>query len=144
MKCKDIMTKYIKMCRPECTVKDSTQIMKDQNCGAVPIVDDNNKVVGIVTDRDIAIKCILEEKDASRTKISEVMTKKVITCREDEDIDEAIRKMKDNKIRRIPIVDKNNVLLGMVSLGDIAVITSEEHEVYEALESISSPVSGAK
>lgn len=144
MKCKDVMTKYIKMCRPESTMKDCLQIMKDLNCGAVPIVNENSVIQGIVTDRDIAIKGVLEGKNIERSQIQEIMTRNVITSHENDDIDHTIQLMKENKIRRIPIVDSQNKLKGIVSLGDIAVISKEEHEVFDAFETISSPVSGAK
>jgi len=144
MKCRDIMTKYLKMIHPDSTVKDAVQIMKDLNCGVVPVVGTNNEIMGIVTDRDITIYTVLNNKDPEKTKVSEFMSKPVITCKADDDIDLAIEKMKNNKIRRIPIVDDNNRVIGIISLGDVAVISKEEHETFEALENISSPVSGAK
>lgn len=144
MKCKDIMTKYIKMCNTECSIKDATQIMQDLNCGAVPIVNENQEPIGMVTDRDIALHTILDNKNPKTNKISEFMSKPVITCLENEDIDNAIQKMKDNKIRRIPVVDEKNKITGIISLGDIAVISNEEEETFEALHDISTPVSNSK
>jgi CBS domain-containing protein len=144
MKCRDIMTKYIKMCRPEASAKDAIKIMNDLNCGVVPVVDEKNEVIGIVTDRDIAIYTIMHGKNPEKTKLEEFMTKDVITVNFDDEIDTAITKMKDYKIRRIPVLDNNKKIVGILSIGDVAVTTSEEHEVFEALENISFPVSGAK
>ena len=144
MKAKDIMTKYIKMCCPDCTVKDAVQIMKELNCGAVPVINENNEVIGIVTDRDIALYIILNNKDPETSRVSEFMSKHVVTANVNDDIDDVIDKMKNNKIRRIPVVDENNKIAGIISLGDIAVMSREEHETYEALENISEPVSSAK
>lgn len=144
MKCSDIMTKYVKMCRDDCTIKDATEIMSELNCGAVPVIDSNNRITGIVTDRDIALYTVLNNKNPERSLLSEFMTRPVVTCHALEDIDFAIKKMKEYKIRRIPIVDDDDKVLGMISLGDIAVISGEECKVGDALETISSPVSSSK
>jgi len=144
MKCRDIMTKYLKMCRPEGTIKDAVKIMDELNCGAVPIVDENNVLKGIVTDRDIALYTILNDKDPAKTNLKDFVRPNMVTCHPDDDIDIAITKMKDNKVRRLPVVDENNRVVGIISLGDIAVTSGEEHETFEALENISFPISGAK
>jgi len=144
MNCKDLMTKYLKMCREECTVKDAAQIMKDLNVGAVPVINDNNEPVGIITDRDIMLNTLTKHMDPQKTPITEIMSKPVIICKEYDDINVAIDKMKKHKIRRIPVVNDYNKLVGIISLGDIAVLSREEHETFEALEEISQPVSSAK
>lgn len=141
MKCKDIMSKTIKWASPECTIKEAVEIMQKQNCGAVPVVDEGHHVRGIVTDRDIALFSILNDKDPHTTKLKEFMHKDVITCMEEEELDHLITRMKEYQVRRIPIVDRENHLVGMISLGDIAVkLPEEEHKTYEALEKISEPV----
>jgi CBS domain-containing protein len=144
MKCQDLMTKHIKMCTPECSIKDAVQLMQDLNCGAIPIINDDHEPVGMVTDRDIALYTILNNKDPQKNKVSEFMSKPVITCFENEDIDTAIQKMKEYKIRRIPVIDEKNKISGIISLGDIAVISNEEEETFEALHDISTPVSSSK
>ena len=144
MKCRDIMTKYLKMCRADGNATDAVKIMEELNCGAVPIVGENNELMGIVTDRDIAMYTTLHSKSHEKTLLKEFMSSDVITCHPDDDIDDAINKMKDYKIRRLPVVDDDNKVIGMISLGDIAVASGEEHEVFEALENISFPISGAK
>lgn len=142
MKCSDIMTKDIQACHPDSTVKDAVQMMKKLNCGVIPVVDENNVLQGIVTDRDAVFYTVLNDKEPDGTLLSEFMTKKLITCHSDEDLDNAIHKMSKYQIRRIPIVDDDFRLLGLISLGDIAVRSKEEHETFEALEHISetSPV----
>jgi len=144
MKSRDIMTKYIKMCHSGCTIKDAVQIMQDLNCGAVPVVNDDLEPIGMVTDRDIALYTILNNKKPDQTMLDEFMSKPVITCLENEDADIAIQKMKENKIRRIPIVNDKNKLVGIISLGDVAVVSQEEREACEALHDISTPVSSSK
>lgn len=141
MKCKDIMSKNVKWCTSECTVEDAVQIMQEQNCGAVPIVDDEMHLKGIVTDRDIALFVVLNHKNPEEARLSEFMHRDVITCLDEQDLDELISRMKEYQIRRVPIVDTENKLEGMVSLGDIAVKAPyEEHKTFEALERISEPV----
>lgn len=144
MKCKDIMTKSIKMCNNTCTAQEAAQIMRKINSGVVPIVNNNDQVTGIVTDRDITLHTVAEGKDPSKIKIQDFMTKHVVTVQENELIDEAIKKMKENKVRRLPVVDNQNKLKGIISLGDIAVLSEQEHQTFEALEQISEPISGAK
>lgn len=141
MKCKDVMSKNIKWATSDQTIEDAVKIMQEQNCGAVPVVDKNMRIQGVVTDRDITLFTVLQHKKPEITKLSEFMTKDVITCLDNEDLQDLIKRMREYQIRRIPIVDNENKLVGMVSLGDIAVkVPQEEHEVYEALEKISEPV----
>lgn len=144
MKCKDIMTKSVKMCDTACTAKDAAQIMKKVNSGVVPIVNDNDQIQGIITDRDITLHTVAEGKDPSKVKIHDIMTKHVVTVQENDLIDYAIQKMKENKIRRLPVVNNTNKLVGIISLGDIAVLSDTRCETFDALEQISEPVSGAK
>lgn len=140
MKCSEIMTKEIKACHSESTVKEAVQLMKQLNCGVMPVVDKNNVLQGIVTDRDIVFYTILNDKEPELTFLSEFMTKNVITCHADDNLDTAIHKMSKYQVRRIPIVDDNHKLLGLITLGDVAVKAKEEHETFEAFEHISEPV----
>lgn len=145
MQCKDIMTKSVKICDKECTAKDAAQIMKKVNTGLVPVVDNNDKILGVVTDRDITLKSVAENKDPSKMRIHDFMTKHVVKVHEEDLVDDAIRKMKENKVRRLLVVDDEDKLSGIISLGDIAVLSDiEEHEVIESLREISAPVSGSK
>lgn len=145
MKCKDIMTKSIKMCDSSCSARDVAQIMKKINTGAVPVVDDEDRVTGIVTDRDIALHTVADGKDPSKVKVHDIMSKHIVTSHEDDLLDDAIVKMKENKVRRLPIVDDEGRLTGMLSLGDIALLSDLECKVIEeTLGQISEPVSGAK
>lgn len=141
LKCKDVMSHKIKACYPHSTVKEAVSVMKEMNCGVVPVVDENYMVKGIVTDRDIALFVVLQNRDPETTRLEEFMNKDVITSSEDESIDDIVKKMKYYKIRRIPVVDNHGKLIGLISLGDIAVkVPEEEQMVYEAIEKISEPV----
>ena len=143
MKCKEIMSHKTRWCTPECTVKEAVQLMQEHNCGAIPVVDEDMFVQGMVTDRDITLFVILQGKSPETTKLGEFMSRDVITCYEDETLDELVSKMKKYKIRRIPIINSENKLEGMISLGDVAVkAPTEGYETYETLEKISEPVHG--
>lgn len=137
MKCSELMTRDIKACYPESTVKDAVRLMKKLNCGVMPVADRNNILKGIVTDRDTVLYTVLNDKDPDKTPLSEFMTTDLITCHEEEDIDNAVHKMSKYRIRRIPVVDKDNKLVGLITLGDVAVRTREESETFRAFEKIS-------
>lgn len=140
MKCQDIMTQEVAYCKENCSIKETTAIMKDLNCGVVPIVNQNEEIVGVVTDRDIAIRTVLNDLNPEISTIGEIMSRNVITCDFDDDINKAINKMSTFKVRRIPVTDKTNKLIGIISLGDVAILSNEEHETFEALEKISESV----
>lgn len=141
MKCSELMSHGTKWAYPDNSAKKAAQIMKEQNCGAIPVVDKNMHLQGILTDRDIALFVVLQGKNAEKTTLQEFMNKDVISCYEDEDLDTLINKMKQYQIRRIPITDRKNKLKGMISLGDIAVkAPKEEQKTFEAIEKISEPV----
>lgn len=144
MKCWDIATKDVKACHPECSAKDAAQIMKEINSGIVPVVDKSSEIQGIITDRDIILNVVAAGKDPEMAPVKEFMSKPVITVHPDDDIDVAVKKMRDNKIRRIPVINNDNKLVGIISLGDIAVTPPEGKEACEAFEAISTPVSSAK
>jgi len=141
MKCKEIMSHKTTWCKPESTVKQAVELMQKQNCGVIPVADEEGYLQGILTDRDVALFVVSRNKNPEITQLKEFMNKDVITCYDDEELDELISKMKEYKVRRIPIVDRENKLQGMVSLGDVAVkAPQEEHKAFEALEKISQPV----
>lgn len=144
MKCNKIMSKEIKTCKGYSTAKKALRMMYDLNCGVIPVVDENEKLIGVVTDRDIAMYTGQRDVRPAEIHLDEFMTKPVITCHENDDIDVAIEKMKEYKVRRIPIIDTDHKVQGLISIGDVAVLAHEEHETFEALEEISAPVSSNK
>lgn len=115
-----IMTRYVRTCAPEDTLKMPAQIMWDNDCGSVPVVDADQRVVGMITDRDICMASLFRDEPPSGIPVGEVMSKNVFTCRPDQSVAEAEWVMKDKQIRRIPIVDGDNHLVGILSLADIA------------------------
>lgn len=116
------MTSKPASCTPTDTVATAAQLMKSKDVGPVPVINDSSerRVVGIVTDRDLTVKVLAEGLDPKATTVDEVMTRYPICCREDEDLDSALRLMSMNQIRRIPVVDRNFRLTGIISQADVA------------------------
>ncbi len=136
MKIKEVMTNPAVSITGEDTVCEAARVMQAHNIGAVPVVNGRQEVVGIVTDRDIVIRNTARGKDACETKVKDIMTGKVDTVKPDMDVRDAAKKMAQEKIRRIPVVE-DGALIGMVALGDIAIEPDFKTEVSSALLNIS-------
>ena len=132
------MTKNPKSVIRNASVREIAQIMRDENTGIVPVVEENGKLLGVVTDRDIVIRAIAEGRDAAATRAGEVMTAELHTVRPNDRVIEAIRKMGDRQVRRLPVVDREGRLRGIISMADVALETEADRELAEALEEISS------
>ncbi|HMT06474.1 MAG TPA: CBS domain-containing protein [Pyrinomonadaceae bacterium] len=139
MRVGDIMTKSVRTASPSATLREVAEMMRNGDMGAVPIVDEN-KLVGIVTDRDIVVRGVSEGL-TSGAAISEVMTTELFTVTSDEFAFEAIRLMGDKQIRRIPVVNADGSLAGIVAIADIALEMEDEQEIASTLEEISSGAS---
>lgn len=137
MKVRDIMTSDVAYAAPDTTLEDIAVLMRDENVGAIPVLDDE-MLVGIVTDRDIVVRCIADGKDAAECTAEDVITENLETVEPDDDVEEASQIMARRQIRRLPVVEDGK-LVGMLSLGDIAVKHSDE-TAGDALESVSEGV----
>jgi CBS domain-containing protein len=135
MKVKDIMTKDITYINPDSKVVEAAQLMQKHNVGSIPVCDQSG-VIGIVTDRDIIVRNIAHGKDPKETPVRDVMTGQVIMASPDMEVDEVAGMMASKQIRRVPVVD-NNMIVGMVALGDIATDKRFSMEASEALAEIS-------
>lgn len=135
MKVKDIMTRDIAYINPDSKVIEAAQMMQKHNVGSIPVCD-HSGVVGIVTDRDIIVRNIAHGKDPKETPVRDVMTGQVITASPDMEVDEVAQMMASKQIRRVPVVE-NNMIVGMVALGDIATDRRFTMEASEALSEIS-------
>ena len=129
------MTTDVEVVRPEETLRDAARAMADLDVGSLPVCD-GRKLIGMVTDRDITIRAVAEGKSAD-TPVSEVMTDEVVWCTDTDSVDDVLQQMSDAQVRRIPVVDKDRQLVGIVALGDIAL--EEDDDVDEALRDISMP-----
>jgi len=121
--CKKVMTKNIVCCLPNDTATKAAELMKNENVGSIPVIENEQtrKLVGIVTDRDLILKILAVGLDSKSTKVDAVMTHKVVTCRAGADVQQALDVMSEHQLRRIPIVNKNNKILGMISQADVAI-----------------------
>jgi CBS domain-containing protein len=134
----DIMTRDVRCVAPNDPLQRAAKTMEELDVGALPVWDGQN-LVGMVTDRDITIRGVAGGKPVDSTPVSEVMSADVQCCFEDDQIDEVMEKMQGAQIRRVPVMDRQNRLVGMVSLGDLATKAAAEDEVRDTLESISQP-----
>jgi len=122
MKVKTIMTPEIASCRPEDSMHAAARLMWDNDCGAVPVVDGTTgEVRGIITDRDMCMAALLSNRPSHLIPVRDVMASEVCTCHEDDDLRTVHATMRDNQIRRLPVVDDEKKLVGLVSLNDLAV-----------------------
>lgn len=140
MNIREVMTRDPSCCIPSDTVATAAQTMRREDVGPVPVVSDHSekRLVGILTDRDLAVRVVAEGRDPHNTRVDEVMTTNPVTCREDDDVMNVIRLMADHQIRRIPVVDSSSRLAGIVAQADIA-RHAEDAPVGEMVEEISQP-----
>jgi CBS domain-containing protein len=143
MKCSEVMTSDPKFCVTTETAFHAAQLMKSEDVGPIPIVSDRETKIlkGIVTDRDLVLKVVAEARDPKTTRVEEVMTTTVATCRSDDDADEALGLMQQHQVRRIPIVDNDGRLVGIISQADVATRVDEPKKTAEVVEEISKAAS---
>jgi CBS domain-containing protein len=136
MKVRDAMTRDVHVANPDETIQQAARVMAGLDAGVLPVGDDD-RLVGMITDRDIAIRAIAEGKGPD-CKVRDVMTPEVKYCFDDQDLGEVMRNMGDIQVRRLPVVDRDKRLVGILSLGDAA-ISARDGAAGEALRGISRP-----
>ena len=141
IKCIDVMTKDPSCCLPEDTVVKAAKLMKSGNIGSIPVIENERtrKLVGIVTDRDLALTIVAEARDARDLKVESVMTTGVITCLAQDDLQKALDAMSTHQLRRIPVVDLNNRVLGIIAQADVATRVNFPEKTAEVVKDISLP-----
>ena len=138
LRCSDIMTKNVTVSSPQTMLREVAEKMQDDGIGSIPVVD-GGRLVGIVTDRDIVCRVVAEGRDTRTTPASEAMSEDLVTIGPDDSVREAIRKMGEHQIRRIPVCDMNGRLRGIIAMADIALEAERDRELADALEQISQP-----
>lgn len=136
MKVSEVMTRDVKTVRPDQTAKEAAKFMLSEDAGSMP-VSDGDRLIGMITDRDIAVRGVAKGYGPD-TPVRELMTDEVVCAREDEDIEEVASKMSQAQVRRMPVIDANERLCGIVSLGDLARETDPDC-AEQALEGVSQP-----
>lgn len=137
-KMKDIMTRDPQVISPTCTVQEAAQMMNDQSIGVLPVCD-GTKLLGMITDRDITTKVVAAGSYPVEVTVQEAMTTPIVYCFEDQDVQEAARMMESMQIRRLVVLDRDKKLVGITSLGDIALKAGQAYLANEVLTKVSEP-----
>jgi len=138
-KCSEVMTMNPACCLPNDTVAQLAQMMKNKDIGPVPIIENEKtrRLVGIVTDRDLALKVVAEGRDARTTTAAEVMTRKVVTCHAEDDLQKALEAMSEHQLRRIPVVDNDFRIIGIIAQADVATRVDQPEKTAALVKGIS-------
>ena len=138
MKVRDAMTGTVDTISPATTVLEAARRMRDDDIGAIPVAE-NDRLVGMVTDRDLVVRSLADAHDVATTSVSDAMSSGVLYCFDDQSGKEVLEMMEKQQVRRMPVVDHDKNLVGIVTLGDLAV-EGDEEKAGDALEGISQPV----
>lgn len=140
MKVKKIMTAEAGFCFAEESLSRAVEIMWQRDCGAVPVVDIEMNVVGMITDRDIAVAASFRDQKTSEISVGEVIRNRVFTCKETDDAEDVLKKMRRARVKRIPVVNENGAIAGIVSIADLILKAPKlKKKTYSALKSIVKP-----
>jgi len=143
LRCRDIMTKDVTACTRETNLRKVAEIMKDEDTGVVPVVEETDgigpRLVGLITDRDIVVRAMAEGANFDQAKAGDFMTSDIITANPNDRVVDVIRKMANRQVRRIPVVDSQNRLRGIISMADVALEADRDWELMQALKGISQP-----
>jgi CBS domain-containing protein len=136
-KCRDVMTQDPACCSATDTITKVAGLMKQHDVGSVPVVEADKRLVGIVTDRDLVVKVVAAGKHTDQTAVQEAMTPNPASCKEDDDLDFALKLMKERQVRRMPIVDAGGRLIGIIAQADVATRVNKDAKTGELVEAIS-------
>ena len=159
LRCREIMTRDLAVATRDTTLVELARMMKQEDVGVIPVVEYDvpsgngrsenpernyegrnyarGKLIGLVTDRDMVVRAIADNKDCASVRSEDIMSVDIYTAKPNDRVVDAIRKMGDKQVRRIPVINDNGYLVGMISMADIALETRQDHELQEALEDIS-------
>lgn len=138
---KDVMAKDLAFCTPQQGVIEAARLMKTEDVGAIPVVQDEKgkKLIGIITDRDICVGIVAAGKNANEVKIDSLMSRDLVTAKPDDDLERCADLMKRSQVRRIPITDKSGILVGIVAQADLAQESESAETVKETVKQVSRP-----
>ncbi len=141
MRCTNVMTKEVYCCLPTDTLEEVASVMQSEDVGPVPIVEDldTRELLGIVTDRDIALRAVARGLDARNTPAERVMTRELVTCKPEDSVETVLDLMANHQLRRLLVVDGGQRLVGIISQADVATRLNETDKVAEVVEEISRP-----
>jgi CBS domain-containing protein len=138
-KCSDVMTKSPVCCLPGDLVIKAARLMQSENIGSIPVIENEQtkNLVGIVTDRDLALKILAEGRAATSTTVEDVMTRDVVTCHINDDLQKALDAMSERQLRRIPVVDDDYQIVGIIAQADVATRANQPEKTAEVVKEIS-------
>jgi len=137
MQVRELMTGHVASVSPETPVAAAARLLSRGNIGAVPVMASSGRLLGMLTDRDIALRCVAASRPPEQTPVGEVMTRRIVTCAPDSDVEDAARLMAREQVRRLPVVEDGKVV-GLLSLGDLSVNRSLRMEASACLSEICS------
>ena len=135
---REIMTRQVKSVRPDSSLRDVARVMKEEDCGIVPVVDERGRLKGVLTDRDLVVRTLAEGRSPDTLHVRDIMTEDVEAVTPDEDVHALIALMGRHQVRRIPVVERDDRLVGIISMADIATRADHDQQLQEALDRISS------
>jgi CBS domain-containing protein len=138
MRVKDIMTREVESISPKSTLQEAAAKMKARDIGPLPVCE-NDRLVGMITDRDITVRATAEGENPTTVQVRDVMTPDILYCFEDQDVADAARLMQENQVRRLVVLNRDKQLVGILSLGDVAVDSDDEELAGNTLEAVSEP-----
>src|SRR5947209_6996099 len=138
MRVSEVMTRQVECTRPDASLQEAAAKMKSLDVGPLPICD-NDRLAGMITDRDIVVRAVAEGRNPQTTKVREVMSSEVIFGFDDQDVQEAARTMQERQVRRLIVLNRDKRLVGIVSLGDLATESGDTHKSGEVLQDVSEP-----
>jgi CBS domain-containing protein len=156
MKVEQLMTRQVSFCRPDDSLQRAARLMWEGDCGCVPVcaVDGTNRVTGIITDRDICMSALFQNRPLSELAVSAAMAKQVVTCKPGDALADAEKTLREARVRRLPVVDDQGALVGIISLADITREAARERtigtrdvsdsEVRETLYAICQPLAAER
>ena len=138
-KCREVMTKDPSTCEPGDLVSKVASVMKQEDVGSIPVVESESskRLVGIVTDRDLVVKVLASGRAVEQATVKDAMTPNPASCREDDDVEQAMKLMKERQVRRMPIVDGSGRLAGIIAQADVATRVHKDSKTGELVEAIS-------
>ena len=143
-KISDVMTSRPRAVEPQTSVREAARLMESEDVGLLPIVQDGARLVGVVTDRDIAVRVVGRGLDVEQTTVSEIASGDIVALTPDDDLDDALSLMARAQVRRLPVVVREDELVGVVSQADVARSDAKEKHVAEVVEAISQPPRGPR
>ncbi|MGE0759041.1 MAG: CBS domain-containing protein [Pirellulaceae bacterium] len=137
---REVMTPRAECTRPTASLRAAAEKMRDLDVGPLPVCSDDDQLVGILTDRDITIRAVADGHDPNLVRVEDVMTPEVYYCFDDHDVQQAAEIMKDRQVRRLVVLNRGKRLVGIVSIGDLAVETGDDQLVGDTIEEVSIPI----